>query len=143
MNIIGFIADNIINEKTKIIQWYELESQDRSKLFLLDVRTQDEFALGTIEGAVNIPHTEIRDNLEKIPRDKEIVAFCGVGLRGYVAERILRQHGFDKVQNLTGGIKTYSAVTMNQGNEDIFEHDSVAKDDLVYQTSPLEQQNRQ
>ncbi|MBI9103472.1 MAG: FAD-dependent oxidoreductase [Spirochaetales bacterium] len=138
VNIIGFIADNIIKGKTNIIQWYELEQIDRSEIFLLDVRTPDEFALGTIEGAVNIPHTEIRDNIEKIPTDKEIILFCGVGLRGYVAERILIQRGYQNVRNLTGGLKTYSAVTMNQGNEDIFDNDSIGKDDILYQTGSLE-----
>jgi peroxiredoxin family protein/rhodanese-related sulfurtransferase/TusA-related sulfurtransferase len=132
VNIIGFIAENIIKGKSKIIQWYELEKMDHSKLLLIDVRTVDEFALGTIEGAVNIPHNEMREHLYEIPRDKKIVLFCGVGLRGYVAERILAQKGFTNLYNLTGGLKTYSLATMTQGNEDIFENDYIAKDDTLY-----------
>lgn len=137
VNIIGFIADNIIQGKTKIIQWHELQQMDHKTLHLIDVRTTDEFPLGTIEGAVNIPYTEMRDHLDEIPRDKKIILFCGVGLRGYVAERILLQHGYTDVYNLTGGFKTYSLATMTQGNEDIFESDYIAKDDMLYQVGTV------
>lgn len=138
VNIIGFIAENIIRGKSKIIQWYELEKMDHTKLHLIDVRTNDEFLLGTIEGSVNIPYTEMRDHLDEIPKDKKIVLFCGVGLRGYVAERILIQNGFDDLYNLTGGLKTYSIATMTQGNEDIFENDQIGKDDILYQVGTPE-----
>jgi peroxiredoxin family protein/TusA-related sulfurtransferase/rhodanese-related sulfurtransferase len=141
VNIIGFIAENIIKGKSKILQWYELEKMDHKSMHLIDVRTPDEFALGTIEGAVNIPHTEIRDHIDEIPRDKKIVLFCGVGLRGYVAERILAQNGFSDLCNLTGGLKTYSLATMTQGNEDIFENDYVGKDDILYQVGSDEVKN--
>lgn len=139
VNIIGFIAENIINGKTRIIQWHELDKIDRDKLHLVDVRTSDEFSLGTIDGAVNIPHTEMRSFLDSLPRDKKIVLFCGVGLRGYVAERILVQNGFSDVCNLTGGYKTYSLATMSQGNEDIFENDFIGKDDVLYQVGTAEE----
>ncbi len=79
--------------------------------FLLDVRTSDEFALGTLPGAVNIPLDELRDRLSELPKDRMIYTFCAVGLRGYLAYRILTQHGFDKVRNLSGGLKTYRAAT--------------------------------
>ena len=80
-------------------------------MFLLDVRTPDEFALGSLPGAVNIPLDEIRDRIAELPSNKPIYTFCAVGLRGYLAYRILIQHGFKEVYNLSGGLKTYRAAT--------------------------------
>ena len=73
---------------------------------LLDVRTVEEFELGTIPGAINIPVDGLRQRLGELPRDRPIAAFCQVGQRGYLATRILLQHGFD-VRNVGGGYKTY------------------------------------
>ena len=67
--------------------------------------------LGSLPGAVNIPLDELRDRLAELPKDKMIYTFCAVGLRGYLAYRILTQHEFDKVRNLSGGLKTYRAAT--------------------------------
>ena len=64
--------------------------------FLLDVRTPDEFSLNTLPGAVNIPLDELRDRLDELPKDKMIYTFCAVGLRGYLAYRILVQHGLKR-----------------------------------------------
>ena len=79
-------------------------------MLLLDVRTATEYAFGSIEGAVNIPLDDLRDRLDELPEDKEIYTFCAVGLRGYLAQQILRAHGFTRVKNLSGGYKTYSAA---------------------------------
>ncbi|HKL22108.1 MAG TPA: DsrE/DsrF/DrsH-like family protein, partial [Tichowtungia sp.] len=73
---------------------------------LLDVRTSDETAAGTIPGAKNIPIDELRERLDDLDREKEYLVFCKVGLRGYLACRILSQSGF-KARNLTGGYVTY------------------------------------
>ena len=73
---------------------------------LVDVRTFKENAQGTIPGAVCAPVDELRDRLEDLPRDKELLVFCQVGLRGYVAARLLAQHGF-KVRNLSGGYRRF------------------------------------
>ena len=67
--------------------------------------------MGTLPGAVNIPLDELRDRIAELPKDKMIYTFCAVGLRGYLAYRILTQHGFEKVRNLSGGLKTYRAAT--------------------------------
>ncbi len=74
-----------------------------SNAFLVDVRTPDEFARGTLMGAINLPVDTLRESLDKLPRDRAIVVFCQVGQRGYVAQRILRQRGFNEVLNLKGG----------------------------------------
>ncbi|NLV84285.1 MAG: pyridine nucleotide-disulfide oxidoreductase, partial [Spirochaetales bacterium] len=76
----------------------------------LDVRTEDEHELGAIEGSLNIPHTQLRSRLSEIPADRPVVVYCSVGLRGYVAQRLLLQNGFREVINLTGGYKTWEVV---------------------------------
>ncbi len=139
VNIAGFAAENIVAKQVNACSWRDLVEVDDGQTFLLDVRTPDEFALGTIRNAVNIPLDDIRDRLEEIPKDKRIVVFCGVGLRGYVASRILMQHGFSRVENLNGGTKTYELATQKQSNEDIYERDVVGVDDQIYQTGSVDQ----
>lgn len=107
----GYVAEDIITGKTNPVYWRELRDIEMENKFLLDVRTPDEFALGTLPGAVNIPLDELRDRLTELPKDRMIYTFCAVGLRGYLAYRILTQHGFEKVRNLSGGLKTYRAAT--------------------------------
>lgn len=103
----GYVAGNILTGKMNPIYWRELQDLDVKKVTLIDVRTPEEFATGAIEGAVNIPLDSIRDEIKKIPVEKPIVIYCGVGLRGYLASCILRQRGFKDVRNLIGGLKTY------------------------------------
>lgn len=107
----GYVAEDIITGKTNPVYWRELRDIEIENNLLLDVRTSEEFALGSLPGAVNIPLDELRDRLEELPKDRMIYTFCAVGLRGYLAYRILSQHGFDKVRNLSGGLKTYRAAT--------------------------------
>ncbi len=134
VNIAGFAAENIIAGKVKSCSWRDIEKTNASDTLLLDVRTPDEFALGTIYNAVNIPLDEIRDRLNEIPRNKRVIVFCGVGLRGYVACRILSQHGYENTENLSGGIKTWEFAIQKQSNEDIYEKDRIGIDDHIYQS---------
>lgn len=108
----GMVAENIYAHLMNPIQAAELdEIIDRNEDFnLIDVREIQEFKTGTIQGAVNYPVDELREFLEDIPQDKKTIVFCEVGLRGYVASRILMQSGFDTVYNLIGGMKTYRLV---------------------------------
>ncbi|KXG76018.1 Coenzyme A disulfide reductase [Fervidicola ferrireducens] len=109
VNMAGYVAGNIITGDMPVIQWHEIENLDRQNTVILDVRTKAEYELGHIEGSVNIPVDELRTRLSEIPRDKEIVVYCQVGLRAYIATRILMQNGY-KVKNLSGGWKTYKAA---------------------------------
>ena len=109
--IAGYVACNILSGKMNPLYWRELKDADLQKVMLIDVRTPDEYALGTIPGAVNIPLDDMRRRLSEIPSDRELWLFCGVGLRGYLASNILKEHGFKKVRNLIGGLKTYKAAT--------------------------------
>ena len=110
VNIAGFVAENILNKKSRIIQWRELAELPADTI-RIDVRTHDEYKLGTIPGFINIPVDELREHLDELPKEKPIVVTCAVGLRGYLAYRILVQNGFKHVRNLSGGYKTWSVAT--------------------------------
>lgn len=127
--VAGYVAENIITERVKPVYWRELRDIEMENKFLLDVRTPDEFVLGSLPGAVNIPLDEIRDRLAELPKDKMIYVFCAVGLRGYLAYRILTQRGFTNVRNLSGGLKTYRAasapIILREDNEDKEEQSTI------------------
>lgn len=131
VNIAGYVAANILKGDGSIFHWDEIASLDPAKALLIDVRADMEYKLGSIEGAVNIPLDDLRNRLDEIPRDKELYVFCQVGLRGYVASRILMQKGYTKVKNLSGGYKTYQLAVQKQANEDIYEYDKIMKDDEI------------
>ena len=110
VNMAGFVAENILNKKSRIIQWRELAELPADTI-RIDVRTHDEYKLGTIPGFINIPVDELREHLDELPKEKPIVVTCAVGLRGYLAYRILVQNGFKHVRNLSRGYKTWSVAT--------------------------------
>ena len=120
VNMAGYVAGNVV--EGRMIPFYveDLASLPENA-FLLDVRTPGEFAHGTIPGAVNIPVDVLRQRLSEVPKDKEIHIFCAVGLRGYIAQCILRQNGYE-TKNLSGGYRLYAA----------------AKNDLAAQGVPME-----
>lgn len=136
VNIAGFVAENIIKGLFKPITWREIEQLDFKKTVLVDVRTAEEFGLGNIRPAVNIPVDELRSRLAELPKNKKIVVYCSVGQRAYFAARILMQNGFSEVYNLSGGFITYEHATQKQSNEDVFGKDTVGKDDYLYQYDP-------
>ena len=136
VNQAGFAAENIITGRVKIINWDELTELHSANICLLDVRTPQEHELGHIEGSVNIEVDRLRERLAEVPQDKKIIIYCGVGLRGYIASRILTQNGFSDVYNLSGGYKTYEHTTCKQSNEDIFESSYIDKDDHIYRGKP-------
>ena len=109
--ISGYVAGNILSGKMTPLYWRELQQADKSQVTLVDVRTPDEYALGTIPGAINIPLDNLRERLADIPENQPVYLFCGVGLRGYLASNILKSKGYPDVRNLIGGLKTYKAAT--------------------------------
>lgn len=116
VNMAGFVAENILTGKARIIHWREIAGLGSDTL-LVDVRTRDEYSLGTLPGAINIPVDDLRERLSELPKDKKIVVSCAVGLRGYLAYRILVQNGYTEVRNLSGGYKTWHAATVKpKGN---------------------------
>ncbi len=110
VNYAGFVASNVLRGDVGIFHTEEAVNPTEDQV-LLDVRTAEEVAAGTIPGAMHIHIQELRDRLGELPKDKELLVFCQVGLRGYLACRILTQRGY-RCRNLTGGYKTYS-ITMD------------------------------
>lgn len=107
--IAGYVASNIITSAMPVITWRELIEQ-KNKILLVDTRTAEEYSFGTIPGAVNIPLDDLRKRMVEVPRNQPVVVFCAVGLRGYLAQRILMGNGYENVRNLSGGYKLYSAA---------------------------------
>lgn len=117
--IAGYVASNIISGAMPAITWRELLATDRSSVMLLDVRTAEEFSFGSLPGAVNIPLDDLRERMQELPKDKEIIVFCAVGLRGYLAQRILCGHGYTAVRNLIGGYKTFATANAPVGKPNL------------------------
>ena len=106
VNMIGFVAAGLLRGDHPQVGVDAIDADGRAP-FLLDVRTAAEHAQGHIPGAVNIPVDELRHRLGELPRDRGIVAYCQVGMRGYLATRILLQSGFPDAVNLGGGYTTW------------------------------------
>ena len=109
VNMAGYVATNLLDGELAHVQWHEIDQIVSEGGVLIDVREPVEREFGYIDGSINIPLNELRDRLEELPKDKTIHVSCQVGLRGYLATRILKNHGFN-VKNVDGGWKTYSGV---------------------------------
>lgn len=105
VNMLGFIASNVLDGLMDVTCPEDVKEED----FVLDVRTPQEYAAGHIAGSVNIPLDELRERLGELPKDTTITVTCAVGLRGYIAARILVGHGF-KALDLTGGYRMYATA---------------------------------
>lgn len=109
VNMAGYVASNILNGEFEHIQWHEVKQIISNGELLIDVREPMEREFGYIEGSINISLNDLRSKLDEIPKDKTVYVSCQVGLRGYLASRILKNNGFS-VKNVDGGWKTYSSV---------------------------------
>ena len=127
VNMAGFVASGVLRGDMPVVQVADLplvaegeqsngeleESAQRD--LILDVRTPSEFAAGFVPGALNVPVDELRSRLGELDPARPIIAYCQIGMRGYLATRILLQHGF-KVRNLSGGYTTYMQVMGAKGS---------------------------
>lgn len=107
VNMAGYVAENIINGDVQMIHWHELRKMNAKEVCIIDVRTEEERRAKFIPGSIHIHVDDLRSRLAELPKDKDIIVYCELGLRGYVAYRILVQHGFTRVKNLSGGWVTY------------------------------------
>lgn len=112
VNMAGFVAQNVLAGRSHMVAWKDINQLEDKDYILLDVRTKAEFENGHIDSALNLPVDTLRDNLDKLDKGKTIVEYCQVGLRGYIADRILSNNGF-KVLNVTGGYRTSSILDFN------------------------------
>lgn len=113
VNMAGFVAENIMQDRLRICYWHELPLMTDQDL-LLDVRTEEEYQAGHIPGAMNVPLDDIRNRLCELPKDKNICLYCEVGLRGYLAQRILLQNQFNTIRNLSGGYRLWKVLHAEQ-----------------------------
>jgi len=109
----GYAATNIMEGMVSTVQWHEIDEIIEQGGYLIDVRTPQEVSRGAIKGSVNIPVDELRNRLDEIPTDKDLYVTCQVGMRGYLATRILAGNGFH-VKNLDGGYKLYAQSYPNK-----------------------------
>lgn len=107
VNMAGYVAGNIVNGDMVIFHWHQVEDLKKQGAVVVDVRTSREVQQGAIPGSINIPVDDLRNRMHELPQDGLILLYCRVGLRGYIASRILKQNGFDNVKNLSGGYLTY------------------------------------
>ncbi len=122
VNMLGFVAQNDLQELAPAVTPDHLDEELAKGAVLLDVRQPEETECGIIPGALNIPLSELRDRLAELPAGKKIIlTYCKVGLRGYAAQRILAQNGF-QVANLTGGYRSWEA-SVTKGMEKNGAHD--------------------
>lgn len=110
VNMLGFVAENIITGKMKQFFWNDVEKLPRDgSVTLLDVRTVTEVKRGRIDGFINIPLDSLRERIKEIPKDKPVYLHCHSGLRSYIALCILKGNGYDCF-NLAGGWRLYESV---------------------------------
>ena len=109
VNMVGYAALNLMEGVSEVVQLSDLPRLREEGAHLLDVRTETEYARGTIDGFVNIPLNDLRSRMDELPKEKEIILSCHSGQRSYIAQRMLVQHGF-KVKNLDGSYLLYKSV---------------------------------
>ncbi|MED4205304.1 FAD-dependent oxidoreductase [Neobacillus mesonae] len=118
VNMAGYVASNIMEGELEIVQWHEVDKIVAGGGLLIDVRESMEREFGFIVGSTNIPLDDLRNRLEDLPKDRTIYVSCQVGLRGYLASRILKNNGYH-VKNVDGGWKTYSSVFGSNVNKNV------------------------
>jgi rhodanese-related sulfurtransferase len=104
VNVAGMVAANALRGDAPVAHWDDV---DPARFTVLDVREPEELGPGHVEGAINIPLGSLRERMEELSRDVEVLPYCAVGQRSYYASRALRLHGF-KARNVSGGMKTYN-----------------------------------
>ncbi|MDZ8173297.1 FAD-dependent oxidoreductase [Microbacterium xanthum] len=106
VNMLGMVAENVVTGRLRL--WHAADAVDGSDALILDVRTRAEFATGHLPGALNIPHTDLRERIDDV-RDaadgRPVRVLCAAGVRSHIAHRVLVAHGFDST-SLSGGTRT-------------------------------------
>ena len=116
VNMIGFVAENVVTGKIKQFFWHDVKDLPRDgSVTLLDTRTNSEVEQGKIDGFMHIPLDSLRSRITEIPKNKPVYVHCHSGLRSYIACRILAGNGFD-CYNLAGGWRLYESVINEEKN---------------------------
>lgn len=136
VNMAGFMAENILKKRVKVMMWDEVDRLGDDTV-VIDIRTQEEYEMGHIEGAINVPLDDIRALKDEIPQGKKLLVYCVIGLRGYVAARILMQLGFAEVYNLSGGYKSYLMAVNKQCTSYVFRNSDHTNDSAPAEALPI------
>lgn len=107
--MLGYVASNVVDGDVKVVHVQQIDELVKNGAILVDVRDPHEREQGFIPHSINIPLGDLRQRLEELPKDQTIYVSCQVGLRGYLASRVLSLNGYDVV-NVSGGWKTYASV---------------------------------
>jgi CoA-disulfide reductase len=136
VNMAGYVATNIMEGELEHVQWHEVDQIVAEGGLLIDVREPMEREFGFIEGSINISLNQLRNRLEELPKDQTIYVSCQVGLRGYLASRILKNNGYH-VKNVDGGWKTYSSVYGSNINQNVKTKTNDLGETVVERTNEL------
>lgn len=109
VNILGNSIVNELDGLVKTVTWKDVEKLVKEGYEVLDVRTDREYEKGNYKNSIHIPVDDLRNNIDKLSKDKKYLVYCKTGLRSYIACRILTQNGFD-VYNITGGYYFYEMI---------------------------------
>ncbi len=112
VNMAGYVAENMLEGLVENVNWNELDNF--TDAVLLDIRDPEEQELGAIPGSVLVPLYELRSRLGELDREKQYIIYCAAGLRGYIAARMMTQHGFKDIKNLAGGFNTWQPAMWNK-----------------------------
>lgn len=119
VNMLGFVAENIIENKVKFSRWNDLDPSKPSKYTLLDIREDMEHMVFDIPGTVNIPLGELRNRMSELNKDDNIIILCAIGVRSYNAARALMESGFKNVLVYPAGTNFYKSVYYNHFNDEM------------------------
>lgn len=117
VNMLGFVGENILTKKVDFLRWDELETLNEKASVLLDVSENEERMIGYIPNSVHIPLGELRDRIHELDKNKQMIPYCAIGVRSYIAARILEQNGFANVKVFEGGFNLYKALFHDTNNE--------------------------
>jgi NADPH-dependent 2,4-dienoyl-CoA reductase/sulfur reductase-like enzyme/rhodanese-related sulfurtransferase/TusA-related sulfurtransferase len=132
VNIAGMVAQNMLRHGYDVIYWDEVKQLQKEKAIFIDVRTPEEFALQSLPGSLNIPLENLRQRLDDIPKDRKVVVYCGQGKKGYFAWRVLSQHGFTNIVNLSGGYKLCLCAAKDHNAEPVLGDEKISENDNIY-----------
>jgi NADPH-dependent 2,4-dienoyl-CoA reductase/sulfur reductase-like enzyme/rhodanese-related sulfurtransferase len=139
VNMVGFLGSNLL--RGDIDLWYPEDYPDcAEQVTILDTRTPAEYNAWHIPEAILMPYTELRQRLDEVPRDKPVYTYCRSGFRSYIAACLLKQHGWDDVAFLSGGMMTYhgfhrTPLEVGKGGMPVVAH---AEDEMAQRAGVLE-----
>lgn len=129
VNMLGFVAENIIQNKVKLSKWSDLDPSKPNEYTLLDIREDAERMVFELPGTINIPLGKLRKRLSELNKNDNIMVLCSIGVRSYNAARTLMENGFENVLIYPAGINFYKSIYYDFYNKN--NNDGVVLDAIV------------